>query len=98
MLKSLAPRSWEKVRQIISDFAHSPKLAYENIEGKPIEVWTACEESSTYKISFPVQMPYLISMKLWDFNHKVLFAIKLRNYLSKYRVSKINASQERKGN
>ena len=60
MLKSLAPRSWDQVRQIISDFAHSPKLAYENIEGKPIEVWTGCEESSTYKISIPVRMPYLI--------------------------------------
>ena len=45
MLKSLAPISWEQFRQIISDFAHSPTLAYENIEGKPIEVWTACEES-----------------------------------------------------
>ena len=44
MLKTLNPTSWDKVRHLISDFAHSPNLAYEKIEGRQIEQWTACEE------------------------------------------------------
>ena len=49
MLKSLELSSWNKLRHIISDFQHSPTLGYEKVEGKPIEVWTGCEESYDFK-------------------------------------------------
>ena len=39
-LRDLEPQSWVLMNHIISDFHHAPKLAYEKLEGRPINVWT----------------------------------------------------------
>ena len=41
-LKRLQPAEFSQFNHIISDFKHSPCLAYEQLEGHPIKYWTGC--------------------------------------------------------
>ena len=42
-LKLLESEHWSRLKMIISDFKHSPILAYQKLEGRPIEHWCGCE-------------------------------------------------------
>ena len=42
-LQGQAKTSFDKIKHIISDLAHSPVLGYEKVAQKPIEYWTPCQ-------------------------------------------------------
>ena len=49
-LRTLEEGSWSLMNHIISDFHHAPKLAYEKLEGRPIQVWTGCQGGNSTDI------------------------------------------------
>ena len=42
-LKRLEPLAWSKLNHLVSDFKHSPKLAYRELEGHDIMYWTGSD-------------------------------------------------------